>query len=162
MFKKIGAIVITLLLIGGSIIAFGYWDRLTADEEVTIGIGEGVTISVDLDEQTEGVLVPAGVVMKEGDVDEVEVEFTVVVDSPEDILNALDFDVTVTNIQIGGSTEHANLVNTSITAPTTIQDDPVEVTITVTLDMPGSEAAYDAIKTENITFDVTFTATIQD
>ncbi len=162
MFKKLSVIAIVLFLLGGSVIAFAWWDSLTADEDVTIGVGEGVTISVNLDEQTDGVLVPAGVVMKEGDVTEVDVEFTVNLDDTEDIIAPLDFIVTITNVEIGGEAIHAGLVNTSISASETIQNDPVEVTITVTLDMPESEVAYNAVATEDITFDVTFEASIQE
>ena len=158
MFKKVLFVVLAVVLFGGSALAFAWWDNLeVAENDVTIGIGQGVTISVNLDEQTTGVLVPSGVVLKTGDVTEVDVEFTVSLDST-DLLNALDLEVLVTNIQIGGSTANAGLVNVVVTNPGTIQNSPAEVTITVTLDMPGSQAVYDAIINEDITFDVTFTA----
>jgi len=101
--------------------------------------------------------VPTGVVLKDGDVTSVEVSFNVNLD--EDILNALNLSATTSNLQIAGSTDHAGLVNITTANPGTIQNDTVTVTFTVTLDEPATQAAYDAIKNGDITFDVTFEAT---
>ena len=65
----------------------------------------------------------------------------------------------IDNIQIGGDTTYAGLVNPNITTtPTTINvNDTVIVTIEVTLTEPADQTVYDAVKNQDITFDVTFT-----
>ena len=157
--KKILALLLVVLVFSGSALAFAWWDNLeTTEEDVTIGIGEGVTISVDLDEKTDGNLVPSGVVMKEDDVTEVEIDFIVTLDST-DLVDPLDLNVTIDNIEIGGSVANANLVNAEVkTNPGTIQNAPVTVVLTVTLNEPTDETEYDAVANQAITFDVTFEA----
>lgn len=156
--KKVLALVLIVLALGGSTLAFAWWDNLeTTQNNITVGVGEGVTISVDLEDQTAGTLVPSGVVMKTGDVTEVEVEFEVSLDQTN-LLSALSLNVDVLNIEIDGDATYASLVNTSIDNPGSIQNDNVTVTITITLDMPDNQTEYDAVANKNITFDVTFTA----
>ncbi len=161
MIKKLSIITIALFLFGGSTLAFAWWDSLETAETVEVGIGEGVTISVDLDEQTDGVLVPEGVVMKDDDITEAEIDFTVILDRT-DLVEELDLLVTIDNVEIDGDDTNAGLVGTSISNPGIIQNDPVEVTITVTLDEPVDETQYDAVANKDITFDVTFEAQQQD
>ncbi len=161
MFKKLTIVVIALFLFGGSALAFAWWDSLETNEDVTIGVGEGVTISVNLDEQTEGDLVPEGVVMKDEDVTEVDIDFTVTLDRT-DLAEELDLLVNIDNIEIDGVDTHAGLVQTSIDNPGTIQNAPVEVTVTVTLDEPADQSTYDEGANKDITFDVTFEAQQQD
>jgi len=160
--KKLFALLLVVFLFGGSTMAFAWWDQLeTTDENITIGVGEGVTISVNLDEQTQGSLVPNGVVMKTNDITEVEVKYTVNLDS-SDINEALNFDVSVINKEIGGSDTYKSLVDIDVVSDSTIQNESVDVTLTVTLNMPSNQTEYDAIVNQNITFDVQFNATQQD
>ena len=158
MIRKIGVLVLFLVLIGGTAGAFAWWDSLeTTENDVTIGVGEGVTISVDLDAQTSGSLVPDGVIMKTGDITSSAITFNVTLD-PTDLEEELDLQAEVNNIEIGESDTYASLVNASVDNPGTIQNDLVVVTVTVTLDEPEDQTEYDAIKNSDITFDVTFTA----
>lgn len=158
MIKKLVFALLVVALFGGSALAFAWWDQLeTSQDDVTISVGRGVTISVNLDEQTTGNLVPSGVVLKTGDVTAVDVEFTVSLDS-SDLIDALLLNVSVDNILIDGVDTHAGLVNVAISNPGTIQNTSVEVVITVTLSMPSDQATYDAIANKAITFDVTFEA----
>ena len=160
--KKLFALLLVVFLFGGSTMAFAWWDQLeTTDENITIGVGEGVTISVNLDEQTQGSLVPNGVVMKTNDITEVEVKYTVNLDS-NDINEALNFDVSVINLEIGGLDTYKSLVDIIVVSDSTIQNESVDVTLTVTLNMPSNQTEYDAIVNQNITFDVQFNATQQD
>ena len=160
--KKLFALLLVVFLFGGSTMAFAWWDQLeTTDENITIGVGEGVTISVNLDEQTQGSLVPNGVVMKTNDITEVEVKYTVNLDS-NDINEALNFDVSVINLEIGGLDTYKSLVDIVVVSDSTIQNESVDVTLTVTLNMPSNQTEYDAIVNQNITFDVQFNATQQD
>lgn len=156
--KKILALLLVVLVFSGSALAFAWWDNLeTSENDITVGVGEGVTISVNLDEQTSGTLVPEGVVMKTGDIDEVIIDYTVSL-SRSDLVNPLDLIVTVDNLQVGGEIAHTGLINVDVTNPGTIHNASVEVTITITLDEPGDEAAYNAVANEDITFDITFEA----
>ena len=161
MIRKIGVLVLFLVLIGGSAGAFAWWDSLeTTENDVTIGVGEGVTISVDLHTQTDGNLVPDGVIMKTEDITSSAITFNVTLDRT-DLEEELELLAEVNNIEIGGSDAYALLVNASVDNPGTIQNDSVVVTVTVTLDEPEDQTAYDAIKNSDITFDVTFTASQQ-
>ena len=161
MIRKIGVLVLFLVLIGGSAGAFAWWDSLeTTENDVTIGVGEGVTISVDLDTPTDGNLVPDGVIMKTEDITSSAITFNVTLDRA-DLEEELNLQAEVNNIEIGGSDTYAELVNASVDNPGTIQNDSVVVTVTVTLDEPADQTAYDEIKNSDITFDVTFTASQQ-
>ena len=158
--KKLLLAFAIVLMVGGSALAFAWWDRLEAENNVTIGVGQGVTVSVNLDEQTTGNLVPTGAIMKTGDVNEVDVEFTVSLSvDPEQLLN---LNVATSNVLIGGEPGNAGLVNTSVTNPGTIQNVPVTVIITVTLNEPANQTEYDDIINQNITFNVTFTASVPE
>ena len=160
--KKVALVVALTIFLGGTTAAgFAWWDSLEDSENnVTLPIGEGVTLSVNLDEQTDGSLIPEGAIEKTGDVTEVDVEFTVELNTT-DLANELDLSVVVSNIQIGGEDTYASLVNTNVNAPSTIFNSPETVIITVTLDEPVDQTEYDAISNEDITFDVTFEASAQ-
>jgi hypothetical protein len=73
----------------------------------------------------------------------------------------LDLDVVASNIQIGGSTVNAGLVSIVIElgAPV-VNNTDVLVTVTVSLNAPATVEVYNVIKNQDITFDLTFTATI--
>ncbi|MFP4286956.1 MAG: hypothetical protein ACLFRI_04595 [Candidatus Izemoplasmataceae bacterium] len=155
--KKLLGLFLLLFLIGGSGVAFAIWDDLEEVDTVTVGIGEGTTLAVNLDTQTSGTLVPNGVLLKSGDVESVVIEYTVELD--QTVIAPLDFTVNASNVEIGGDTTYANLVNILIVADSTLGNTAGTVTVTVTLTEPSTTAEYDAIINEEITFDLTFTAT---
>ena len=158
--KIIAVFALFAVLAGTGAAAFAWWDTLSVDETVTITVGEGVTISVSLEDQTTGNLVPSGAILKTGDVTSVVIDFDVQLDA--DVISALDLNVSIDNIEIGGDDTHAGLVTVTPSGATSIGGTtPVTVTLTVTLDMPTSEAIYNDIAGENITFDVTFTASAE-
>ncbi len=161
MFKKVLAVVAVALMLGGSVLAFAYWDNLQQEQSETLTIGNGVTLELAaVAEAPVGkVLVPAGVVMKANDVDEIVLTYNVKLD--EAALTALDLDVVASNIQIGGSTVNAGLVSIVIElgAPV-VNNTDVLVTVTVSLNAPATVEVYNVIKNQDITFDLTFTATI--
>jgi hypothetical protein len=161
MFKKILAVLVVAVLLGGSVLAFSYWDNLQQQEQETLNIGNGVTLQVAAVATAPAgkVLVPAGVVMKANDVTSVVLTYNVKLD--EAAVTALDLEVLASNIQIGGSAVNAALVNVVITlGATTVNDANVLVTVTVTLNQPATVEVYDLIKNDPITFDLTFTGTI--
>ncbi len=161
MFKKLFAVLAVALLLGGTVLAFAYWDNLQQEQSEIIEIGNGVTLEVAAVAVAPAgkVLVPAGVVMKANDVNQVVLTYNVKLD--EAALAALNLSVVASNIKIGGSTVNADLVNVAIAlGSATVNNANVLVTVTVTLDQPDTVAIYDVIKNQSITFDLTFAATI--
>ena len=161
--KKFLVAALLLLMVGSTSLAFAWWDSLeTQQENITIGIGEGVIISHTLTQDTE-TLVPSGVVMKTGDVTEIVVTFNVQLDRT-DLVDPLNLAAVVSNVAVNGNaTLGSNYIVTVVSNPGTIQNAPVTVTVTVSLNMNSSTPSADvtAVKNQNITFDVTFTATQQ-
>ncbi len=155
--KKVLAIVLLLFTFGGSAYAFALWDDLDQSTDVTITVGEGVTLTVNPETFSDGNLIPEGAVQKAGDVTEIVITFTLNLDQV--VVEELDLAVTVENLLINNDATYAGLVNTVVVSPTTIHNDEVTVTVTVTLSEPADQTEYDAIKNQNITFDVTFLAT---
>lgn len=161
MFKKLFAVLAVALVLGGTVMAFAYWDNLQQQQNETIEIGNGVTLELSAVAVAPAgkVLVPAGVVMKANDVDEVVLTYNVKLD--EAALEALDLSVVASNIKIGGSDVNADLVNVEIAlGSATVNDANVLVTVTVSLNQPATVAVYDVIKNQSITFDLTFSAAI--
>lgn len=158
--KKVFAAIIVAILLGGTALAFSWWDNLSQTQNETIEIGEGVTLNVAAVATVPAgsVLVPAGVVLKANDVDEIVLTYNVKLDQAA--LTALNLSVVASDVQIGGSTDNADLVNINISqASATVNDADVLVTVTVTIDEPSTMAIYDLIKNQSITFTLTFTGT---
>jgi len=157
--KIITAILVIAILLGGTAMAFSYWDNLQTQDSQTISVGQGVTLTVTADATApEGsYLVPVGAVLKTNDVNEIVLTYNVKLD--QEAQSALDLTVTASNVLIGGLSDNASLVNISIVqAASTVNNTDVLVTITVTLTEPATEAIYNAIINQDITFDLTFTA----
>ena len=152
-----------LLMVGSTTLAFAWWDSLQVQEEnITIGIGEGVTLQVALDAETTGVLVPAGVVLQPGQVSSYTLTYDIELDVPVD--EALLLTVVESNVQVGGQASLGQFIGFDISlSSTTIQNDVVTATIIITLEL--TEAIVDAenldlndFRNEDIVFDLTFTA----
>ncbi len=161
MFKKMFAVLVIALLLSGTVLAFSYWDNLQQQQAEELNIGNGVTLELAAVAVAPvgKVLVPTGVVMKANDVASIVLTYNVKLD--EAALTALDLDVIASNIEIGGLTDNAALVNIDISlAASTVNASNVLVTVTVTLTEPATVLIYDAIKNQPITFDLTFTASI--
>lgn len=159
MLKKLSVILLALFVLGGTAVAYAYWDNLQQTQEETINIGQGVTLqkSVVATAPAGHKLVPSGVVLKANDVTSITLTYNVKLDV--EALNALTLNVQASNIQIDGSATHAGLVNINISqASATVNATDVLVTVTVTLTQPATEAAYNAIINQPITFTLTFTA----
>ena len=148
-----------VLLFGSTTFAFSYWDNLEQSDSVSVTAGEGVTLQVSVGDAVPAgkFLVPAGVVMKANDIDEVVLTYNVSLDQAA--LSALNLSVASSNVQIAGSTDNASLVNISISqASATVNDSNVLVTVTVSLNEPATVDVYNAVINQPITFDLTFTA----
>lgn len=163
MFKKLFAVLVAALVLGGTVLAFAYWDNLEQNQQEVIVIGNGVTLELAAVAEVPAgkVLVPAGVVMKANDVDSVVLTYNVKLDQAA--LEALHLDVVSSNVKIGGSTVNASLVIIGISlGSATVNNANVLVTVTVSLTQPASVEVYNLIKNQQITFDLTFTASIAE
>jgi hypothetical protein len=158
--KRILAVIALVLLFGGTTLAFGYWDNLTPDaigEKVVVG--EGVTLTVPAAINPTGQLVPTGVVMKTGDVDSYVLTYSVSLDKAT--LANLNLAVTISNIEIGGITTYNDAIDIVVSGITTVNNTAGDVIITITFDgEPADLAEYTAVATKDITFDITFVATV--
>lgn len=160
MFKKLIAVLAMVIVLGGSTMAFAWWDDLQKTQNETLTIGEGVTLQVAAvaTAPVGKVLVPAGVVIKANDVTSIVLTYNVKLDLAA--VSALNLAVASSNVQIGGSATNAGLVNIAISpASTTVNATNVLITVTVTLAAPATVEVYNAVINQPITFTLTFTAT---
>ncbi len=159
MIKKLAIALVALLALGGTVSAFAWWDTLqeTQNETLTVGEGTDLVLATVATAPAGKVLVPSGVILKTNDVNEITLTYNVNLD--QTLATALNLNVAASNVQVGGATTHAGLVNINITqASSTVNNTQVLVTVVVTLTEPADEAAYNAIINQDITFDLTFSA----
>ena len=159
MFKKVIIAAALFFVIGGSTLAYAWWDSLDKTQSETIAIGQGVTLRVAAVATAPSgkVLVPADAVLKADDVTSVVLTYNVNLDLA--VVDALTLNVSATNVKIGGSAENAGLVGIAISqSAATVNDADVLVTVTVTLSEPADIATYMAVINQSITFDLVFEA----
>jgi hypothetical protein len=191
--KKLTTLLSGLVVLFGTTTAFAIWDTLEASIDtntIQIGTGTGITATanVEVDEWIEAdeQLVPVGVVMQSGDVDEAVNVFTVAFTGT--LSGDLYLDVEYDALLIGGVNTYIDLVNITVewsyvndftsgtayagneidftaaglpnfydsTGPTTRAN--IYIQVTVTLEEPADSAEYNAIRNQNITFDLNFEA----
>lgn len=159
MLKRLMVVLILMLMVASSTIAFAWWDNLSQTDDQTILIGQGVTLEVDtVVTVPEGkVLVPKGIVMKVGDVDLIELTYNVKLDY--EVIENLDLSVIAKNILIGESDKNSDLVDIDIVlSQDQVNSEDVLVKVYISLDMPESEAQYKEIINQKITFTLNFEA----
>lgn len=170
--KSKGIIIGTLLTLAlvVSSFTFAFWASIDLEDtntEATVTIGEGrtATVTTSLTATGAGELVPAGELDNSSNPNPVEeIVFTFEVNWNDDstLLQGVTSDINIEVENISNATA-ATLLNFDIspdplTAEIT-QGTPLTVTITVTLDEPADQTAYDAIINDGVTFDVIFTVT---
>ncbi len=160
--RLIVVLALVMLLFGSTVYAYSIWDNLQANEtDITIPVNDGgVTISVSPSQAMPAgtYLVPVGAVLQANTVDSAVLTYDVSLDKQTQ--SDLDLTVTASNILIGGSSTYSTLVDVAISpASPTVNQAGVTVTVTITLTEPTTQAAYDAIVNQNITFDLSFVAT---
>jgi hypothetical protein len=141
-------------------VTYAYWNMLQVQQDETIEIGEGVVLEMVVVATAPAgkTLVPDGQILDSAtQVDSITLTYNVKLDHA--LTTALTLGVAATNVKIGGSTDNASLVNIDISYATSINDTNVLVTVTITLDEPATEAVYDLVHNQPITFTLTFTAT---
>lgn len=182
--KKIQLAIIIFLFIGllfTTSSAFSYWREVTVSNDVeVITIGEPIDLIVtDLNTTPESVnLVPSGYALFVGDVESQILTYQVGVS--RDLLNTVNLIVTKGEVFIGGSTEYGHLIQLDImsmgeNAVLDLFNDTITITVMVTLLEPIDEeealekgldqslvnvedsvAAYNAIKGQNVSFELLF------
>ena len=160
MIKKILAALLIVLALGGSALAYSWWDNLSQTQNETISIGQGITLTVAAVAVAPAgkYLVPDGVVLKNNDVESIVLTYNVKLDLTA--LDALNLSIVAEEIKIGGDATYANLVIIQIVqASSTVNNTDVLVTVTVTLAQPATIVEYNLIKNQPITFNLKFTAT---
>jgi len=169
MFKKILLAVLAVIVMGGSSVAFSWWDQLslTKNENNIITIGQGLEIVVEdvvINPATAGTLIPASAVLKAGDT--YAIELTYIVKFNATLQEELNLEVTVSNILVNGVENPFDLIAIAVANPGVIQNADVTITLTVTIDDSDLDeadfvAAYLAVANQTITFTVAFAATRQ-
>jgi hypothetical protein len=159
MIKKLAVVLVALLVFGGSVSAFAWWDTLqeTQNETVTIGEGTDLVVAVNASAPAGKVLVPSGVTIGVNDVESIVLTYDV--NLSKVTASDLTLGVTATNVTIDGDGTYAGLVGIVINpSSTNINNGNVVVTVTVTLTEPTTEAIYDSIVNGVISFDLVFNA----
>ena len=159
---KTGLIVfLIVLMLGLTATSFAYWDQLTqtkTDPIVNIGEGKEVVVSATVNNTTDK-LIPVGAIEGLNEVYAIELDYTVNLD--KEAAADLTLTVTASDVKIGGLATYADKVVIAITPSTTaLNNDPVNVKVTVTLDptMVSDAVDYSSIFNGVITFNLTFSA----
>ena len=163
--RKALVVLLAILVVGGTSIAYAWWDSLTVNstENNVITIGEGLDLVVAnavIDPLTDGTLIPASAVLKTGDTYQIDIDYTVSLDYA--VSTPLNLAVTVSNILIDGVADTNTYVIISVTNPGTVGNSDVTVTLSVTLDDAPADpvAAKLALEGATISFDIEFAATV--
>lgn len=182
--KKIQIAIIVFLFIGfifTTSSAFSYWQEVTVSNDVEIiDIGEPVEIVVtDLNTSPETVsLVPNGYVMQINDVEYVTLTYQVGVS--EELLSTVNLIISKNNVLINGDSTYSHLIDIDIMgmgdeATVDLFNNTITITVVVRLIEPidsqeandlgldpslvnvaDSVAAYNAIKGQNVSFQLLF------
>ena len=150
----------SLMLLFMTFSTFAYWYSVEQTSRGAILVGEDTTLTVTVGEQTDGYLVPAGYALHTDEVEEVVLSFGAELSRKETISRPLDFAVEIRNVTIGATTDYAYLVNFAIDAPATIQNETINVTVTITLSEPETQAIAEAIYNQEISFQIILSASV--
>lgn len=162
MIKKIFVtILLVIILFGGTSVAFSYWDNLQESYDASVSVGEGVSLKLDVEAKApEGsVLVPLGKNYVTNSVDEIILTYNVYLDM--NTTNDLNLDVYASNVLLGGSNEYSNLINIEITQESDfVNNSEVLISVSITVTDPQDYQTYQAIVNQEVTFTLTFEATV--
>lgn len=159
MIKKLAIAFVVLLAMGGTVSAFAWWDTLQETQSETLIIGEGNDLVVSVNVGATGdKLIPTGMALASGEVNSITLTYNVNL-SKTSAAN-LTFSVLASNVLINGLAANAGLVVIAIDAPVVLNNGVSGVTVVITLSEPTTEAIYNLVKNQNITFDLIFSATV--
>ena len=167
----------TLALFALGTATFAWWNLSSTTEQADVTIGTGAVIQVNLEDETDGVLIPKGVALLDGQVNEVALEYTVDLENP--IADGeLFLEVLINNVLFDG-VEDANLrqylvfeiyehpmfpeVDTFVRVMDQLDQTPT-IFIRITLDMDENTPASDVaeIKEKVVSFEIVFTVSDLD
>jgi uncharacterized cupredoxin-like copper-binding protein len=163
--RKLLALLVLFVVIGGSAGAFAYWDNLSVDDtDNSVTIGNGVDLTIAESVTATSSLVPSTVIVKTGDVTEVVYSYNV--DLNETLTAPLALTVTVDGFAINSNTALGTAyVNAAVTVGgvagntgTVNGDATTVVTVTITLTEPATQGDYLLVANQAITFNVNLTA----
>ncbi|QWB95841.1 hypothetical protein KHQ89_07995 [Mycoplasmatota bacterium] len=171
--KKLVVSLLVMLAVVMSTLTFAYWQNSvatgnadTASGTITIGAGDDVSVATEVtvnDESSAGKLVPVGNDAAAGDVDDVDLTFSILW---EGTVEDVDGDIGTLAVTLGtvmiGSTDVSGLMTVTIPADQTITaGTSLDVVINVEFtNEPANQAAYDAIANGTLTIGLTFTVTV--
>lgn len=115
--------IINLTIIAFLLIALGftttlavrYWNDIERLGNITITLGKDENLEIDVEKVNptiKGVLVPEGQAYFEGEVDQVEFQYTVSIN--KDLIQTMNLVIEARDITIGGSNKYAHLVEVTI------------------------------------------------
>ena len=148
-----------VLFISLSVSAFAYWNLLNKEDNINIDIGQGTELYVSVATYSNNKqLVPVGQVLwADTQTDEITISYSVNLIGYTSTSNLI-LNVAAEDILIGGESTHKILVLITYNYVPTVNSPIQSVIITVKLGMP-TESEYHAIKNQDITFKLVFTAT---
>ena len=185
--KKVQLAIVFFLIVGlifTTSSAFSYWREVTISNDVeVITIGEPIDLIVtDLNTDPQSIrLVPNGYAMYVGDVESQTLTYQIGVS--RDLLNSVNLLISKGEVLIGGETTYGHLIQLDImtmgeNAILDLFNDTITITVVVTLLEPIDEAealekgldislvnvedsvaAYNAIKGQNVSFELLFELT---
>lgn len=160
----IGLLVMLAVAVSG--FTFAFWGSIqedtTASGNITIGTGRTVTTTAVYSEQTAGVLVPSGLENQSAQnnaVSSITFTFNVDWDDNADYTAASDLTITTVSIQNSNLDDVSSLFNVAFPNPVislTPNAAAQAVTITITMNEPADQAAYDLVAGLAITFTFEF------
>lgn len=150
------AIVFTMVAITG--VTYAYWDSLQTNDNTTLTLGEGDTLTVTLNSADTGILIPTTITPTGDEVNELVYTYDVVINEEAMESGNVNLTVTYDNLLIGGVDTYNHLINIVIaTSSKNLSTTSSTVTITVTMNEPNDVNEYNAIINQDVTFNVTFT-----
>ena len=160
----IGLLIMLAVAVSG--FTFAFWGSIqedtTASGDITIGTGRTVTTTAVYSSQTAGVLVPNGLESESVEanaVSSITFTFNVDWDDNADYTAASDLTISTVSIENSNEVDVSALFNVAFPNPV-IQLTPnaaaQAVTITITMNEPADQAAYDLVAGLAITFTFNF------
>ena len=175
LFTSITTFALALFALG--VATFAWWNLDSTTEQADVTIGTGAVIQVNLEDETDGELIPKGVALLEGQINEVVLEYFVDLENPISD-GELYLEVLISNVLFDG-VENVNLrpymvfeiyenpmfpeVDTFVRVMDQLDQTPT-IFIRITLDMDENTPAADVaeIKSLEVTFDIIFTVSDLD
>lgn len=164
LFRTSLILVLFLALIGITYASFAYWDQLTENDTIEVGVGEATTIEIS-SEETSDTLIPEEAIVGNGETKKITFTYTVKVNN---LKPNMYLDITRGEVYVINTSESVNgLINVYINEVETIVDqiteyelseDSFTFSISITMKNPKDQDEYNKIAGQSIKFDLTIQA----